>query len=131
MKINLKNETKISAALLTIQDRCSARTMCYHDIKSNLKGVETRLSELLGGISHWKGVKVEIGENFGKKPASYRGDPESTFITLEYCASGWFVTGYVRRYSKTNQQGDWQLSFTDTHKARAIDHITLNRLTED
>jgi len=73
MKINLKNELKVTETLDSVQKRCSARLASASTIKANLTGIERRLNLMLGGKKNWVGVRVAISENFGTKPGAYKG----------------------------------------------------------
>ncbi len=131
MKINLKNELKVTETLDSVQKRCSARLASTHTIKANLTGIERRLNLMLGGKKNWVGVRVTIAENFGTKPGAYKGIPESTCAVIEYFPSGWFLTSAERTYSSTNQKGDWEILLTDELKKMASEYMLSTLIHEN
>ena len=131
MKINIKNELKITAAIKDAEGvRVSARLGSFHQIQANVRGIEKRLNMLLGSAKNWKGVRVEVSENFGPKPGAYRGTPESTQMVIERFGSGWFLIEVNRTVSSTNRDGDWQILLSDDLKLKACKHLLSTQMTE-
>ena len=92
MKINVKNEKKIHAAIEKAEGgRVSARTIDYADIQHAVKKIETRLHTLLRK-SDWTGLQFTVDPNAQSFPGAYRGLPESTQFRLLRGSSAWFVT---------------------------------------
>ncbi len=97
MKINAKNEQKITEALNSAQVRARTRLATYHDVEEALDNIEDNLSSVMAK-KDWTGVRVFVdpfAENFAN---SYKGIPESTQFILERTSSGWFMTAVKRNY---------------------------------
>ena len=123
MKINLaKKEYQVVDTLNAIQKGCTARTLEIEYIKAEMKVVSVQLKSLMGHENNWRGVKVTITSNFGKKPASYNGIPDATFIVIERGPSCWFVTSCTRKMARCTVGGHVGIEFTDANKRQIIDY---------
>jgi len=93
MKINTNNEEKIEAAL--VMPRARARTIDYEQLMRLLTRVEHQLARIAPKKA-WVGCEylLTVGDTF---PASYKGDPQSTFVEVVRGASAWFVVDVSRR----------------------------------
>jgi len=91
MKINIKNETKLKAAIDKVESRARARCISVAKIQSSISSIE----KTLGGMLHkkdWTGVIFHVDPNAQSFPSSYNGIPESTQVIVERFPSGWFIT---------------------------------------
>ena len=132
MKINVSNELKINSSIREAEGaRVSVRLGSFNQIKGNLRGIERRLSTILGGKKNWVGVKVDISYNFGAKPGSYNGNPDATELTIERFSSGWFLTSVNRISANTNMTGDWRLLLSEALKKDAFNHFLNSQMTEN
>lgn len=131
MKISVKNTGKVDREINKVEgSRSRCRLLSASIITSHIKNIEARLAILLGGKNNWRGVMVDISENFGTKPSSYNGRPCSTFVRIERFATGWFVTRVDRCYSNTNMKGDWEMMFNKEHENVMAIHIQNKYMTE-
>jgi len=96
MKINIKNEDKINAAINAVEgNRVSVRQADCASVYESVKRIETRLAGLLLK-KDWVGLIFFCDPNAQTFPNSYKGIPESTQYKLERTSSGWFVTNIYR-----------------------------------
>jgi len=95
MKINTNNATKIGAEIDRAEGRATKRTITHEMIIDETKSIEKRLSTLLPK-KDWKGLSFDCDPHAQSFPSAYKYTPESTSVTLERGASGWFVTSISR-----------------------------------
>lgn len=132
MKINISNKEKINETIKNNQGKLvKVRLADNHFIELCLPGIEKRLELLLGGKKNWPGVQVNISRNFGPKPGSYRGTPDSTEVIIERFSSGWFMVGCIRISSFTNRKGDWQILLSDELKKQSVEYFLKNQVWEN
>ena len=112
-KVNIQQAEKIQSILDEVQERCSARTITIDDINREVALFEKWLSARMKK-SDWKGVKFSVDVNGHHFPGAYKGTPESTHFSVEYGASGWFVTGIFRAYTATS--GRPEIKLKEQHK---------------
>ena len=101
MKINIKNNEKINAALQATQKNCRVRLLDAVIIQKKIASIEKFLSERLHK-KDWIDLQFTIYSAGGTYPNSYRGRPECTIIVVEKCASGWFMSYCGRCYQPTS-----------------------------
>ena len=96
MKINIKNEDKISKAINAAEgSRVSVRQADYASVCESVSRIERRLAGLLAK-KDWTGLVFVCDPNAQTFPNTYKGIPESTQYDLTRFASGWFLTDICR-----------------------------------
>jgi|SRR5690554_1271356 len=113
-KINIQNTDKIQAVLDEVQGRCSVRIIEVKDIRREIDLFEKWLSARMKKAD-WKGVKFSVDVNGQTFPGSYKGNPESTHFSVEFCSSGWFVTAIYRDSTATSDRPEIKLQ--EAHKS--------------
>ncbi len=96
MKINLKNETAVNAAIKKAEGRATVRRARHNDLLALLPEIEDRAAIL--NRAERIGLQVLIDVNAQNFPRAYKYTAESTLVTIEWFATGWFVVGIERGY---------------------------------
>lgn len=118
MKIRVceENKERIEQAIREAEGRATARTLTYADIVDGIARVEKELSipkKHLVGISFTQDVNAEIF------PAVYKHTPMSTWYTVEYGRTGWFLIAVDRKLTGSTDK-QFTLYLTEDAKAAVI-----------
>lgn len=123
MKINVKDEEKITKELANVQKLAKTRTVEYKDILTAVEKVEERLSQLLFK-KDWVGLSVWCDPNSQEFAASYNGIPQSTQFILRRFPSGWFVTKICRIYCGKSYK-HYHISGFEKKAAELVDFASM------
>ena len=123
-KINVANETKITAEINRAQNRASVRIIDYSDIMDIVEEIEKKL-ELLLPKTAWVGVNIHVDLHAQSFPGAYKYSPESTQFIVARGSSDWFIIGLGRAYTCT-PTNRMRVVFTDIQKEKMIEFITKN-----
>jgi len=102
MKINIKNQDKLQAALDSVQSKALVRTANASEIEALVARIEDILSTMLYK-KDWVGLRFILDPNGQNFPNAYKGVPESTQVEVERHPSGWFVARVIRQHAKTHE----------------------------
>jgi len=98
MKINVKNNVKLDAAIISAEGKSRERLMTSDKVHALIIDIESTL-QFLALKADWIGSKFDLTIPC-QVPVSYRGVPSSTFVRIERYPSGWFVIEINRNISK-------------------------------
>ena len=102
MKINIKNQDNLQAALDSAQSKARVRTASASEIGTIVARIEKILSTMLYK-KDWIGLRFILDPNGQNFPNAYKGVPESTQVEVDRHPSGWFVARVIRQHAKTHE----------------------------
>lgn len=108
MKINIKNTTKIQAALDMVQARSRTRTINSDDVVKACKAACGAFKAIGMLRSEITGAKLTFVNGIGRVASSYKGVPQSTHFEFEIGKSAIFVTAIYRSYCNINKKIKFQ-----------------------
>lgn len=119
IKIEKKNQAAIEAELLAVNGR--ARDHAYTTfgaVEKIAQEFELQIQNLVGSQKASVGARVEATS--GKDmPKAYRYSRVGTTVTIQRCASGWFLVG-VAGVTLYQQGGKARLTLTDKQDGIAV-----------
>lgn len=119
IKFNIKNETKINAALDSVNGRASDHTYTtYADFAADAWRIAHKIEKLLGGKKYCIGAKFSI-ESGDSVLHAYKYSRIGTRVLLECRASGWFITD-IQRVDIYSRGGSSTITFTQAHHEQAV-----------
>jgi hypothetical protein len=95
IKINVKNQDKLSSLIESVEKKCSIRLISVEGIRYAVEDIEKRLENLLYK-KDWKGLRFWCDNNAQTFPMAYKGTPESTQFIVERGVKDWFVSQIQR-----------------------------------
>lgn len=95
MKINVKNEAQLNAAIVAAENGARERLANAYQIQLACEDLERRLARILPKKA-WQGLRFIVNVNAQSFPSAYRYTPKSTIVLVERGAKDWFVLD-VRR----------------------------------
>lgn len=119
MKISIKNEEKLAAAIVEAEGRSTARTVTVHDIKNVLEKVGEDIG-LPKSVLHGTKVHYDGGEHF---PSAYKYRPESTHWTAENVRGNWYITS-IYRSTCPNRRRNTVIEYSDAAKEKIIENLS-------
>ena len=125
MKINVKNTSKIQAALDLVQIRSRTRTIDSEDVVETCRTVYKALKALGMFRPEMVGAKFTFVNGIGRVASSYSGIPQSTHFDFEIGKNTIFVTAIYRTYCNVNKK----IKFLNLDAFRDVRHKDDVRLT--
>lgn len=125
MKINVKNTSKIQAALDLVQVRSRTRNINSEDVIKTCKTACKTLKTLGLLRSEMVGAKFTFVNGIGRVASSYSGVPQSTYFDFEIGTNAIFVTAVYRTYCNVNKK----IKFLNLGAFREVSHKDDARLT--
>jgi|SRR5699024_4121633 len=127
MKINITNTDKINATLAEVNGKSESHTFTdAYEIRSVAERAEKKLAILLK--KSWKGARVQA-ESGEALPNAYKYSRRTTMITLERCASGWFMTD-CKASENYNDEGRHNLILTPEQDEEAVKRFRQQYITK-
>ena len=117
MKINIKNEEKLAAAIAEAEGRATARTVTVKEIRNILERVSEGIPK---AALHGTKVHYDGGEHF---PNAYKYRPESTHWTAENVRGNWYITS-IYRSTCPNRRRNTVVEYSDTAKEKIIENLS-------
>lgn len=126
MKIKLteENKSKIESILNEVQKRSKVRTITFDNIMNSAIKAISRINYLLPANAQ-KDIKAVIDSNAEDFPNAYKGQPESTIVSIQKFSSGWFLVDVKRCYTHSKNQETCFMNVTDEQKA-----VIANRMLQ-
>jgi len=91
--VNEKNKKKIETCIAEAEGRATVRTITFEQIEYAIERIEKELDIT---AKYMRGVTACVDPNAQDFPRAYKYTPQSTWVKLERCASGWAVIGIWR-----------------------------------
>lgn len=97
IRINHENIDAIRAAITAAEGRAVVRTISPQDILDAVAEISEHYNL---PKKYMVGLRFSVDPNARHFPNAYKYTPESTQFCVEYCSSGWFLTGIARETCK-------------------------------
>jgi len=122
MKIKLTDESKLAAALDTVNCKADAHTAGLAQVMGLLPDINKKMASLLQ-IKNWQGARVTF-QSGGSVPNAYKYSRIVTTVTLERGSRHWFVVG-LRRSSIWGDSMPLSVSLTPAQRDAAVARFSL------
>jgi len=97
IRISRENADAIRDAITSAEGRAVVRTISVQDILDSVVEISEHYNL---PKKYMVGLRFSVDPNARHFPNAYRYTPESTQFCVEYCSSGWFLTGIAREACK-------------------------------
>lgn len=114
MRINVKNEEKLTAAIKAAEGRATARTISAAGIRHVLEMIRVPKSKLHGTRVYYDGAE--------KFSSAYKYTPESTHFEAENVNGKWYVTAVYRDRCPDRSGYSMRVEYGKDAIAWIIDH---------
>lgn len=98
IRISEENTAAIRDAIAQAEGRAKARTISVQDILDSVVEISEHYNL---PKKYMVGLRFSVDPNAQHFPNAYKYVPESTQFCVEYCPSGWFLTGIAREACKS------------------------------